>query len=80
VVGGGFRVISEGVSLRFKENRCRRDDLLLTSGGGGSCCIGIWLGRGDGGAGVYVRGERMKCSGSGEEECCDSDSGVRSRS
>jgi hypothetical protein len=31
--GGALRVISEGVSLRFKENRFRRDVLCFTSGG-----------------------------------------------
>lgn len=31
--GGGFNVISDGVSLRFKENRFRRDDRCFTSGG-----------------------------------------------
>lgn len=31
--GGALRVISDGVSLRFKENRFRRDVLCLTSGG-----------------------------------------------
>lgn len=31
--GGALRVVSEGVSLRFKENRFRRDVLCFTSGG-----------------------------------------------
>lgn len=74
--GGGLRVISEGVSLRFKENRFRRDDLCFTSGGEEACGdrgdLSITgegaAARGEGGlgegTGLYVWGLRMK-SGSG---------------
>src|SRR4051794_41022274 len=60
---GGGLVRTSG-SLRLRENLFRSDDLLLTSGAGGS--VTFWETLGDGGAGVYVRGAKMKCSGSGE--------------
>lgn len=48
----GFRVISEGVSFRFNEKRCRSEDRLLISGGEGSCCMGAFSTCGDAGIGV----------------------------
>jgi hypothetical protein len=68
-----------GVSLRFpSEKRFRNEDRLGIMSGSG-CCMGesgfsTSTGAGSGcgeGIGVYVRGERMKCSGSGEARSGD---------
>lgn len=65
-------MISEGVSLRFKENRFRVGDFRRISAA--SCRTGSG-GFGEG-AGLYVCGLRIKSgSGSASEDCCtDSDS------
>ncbi len=68
-VCGALSVCPEGVSLRFREKRCRREDRFRTSGGGAASRTGAEGGFGEG-AGVYTCGFNIK-SGSGSSTSDD---------